>query len=104
MNIATGDLGAPNAKKLDIEAWLPGEGKYREVASNSNFTDFQARRLQIKHGKELVHTLNNTACAIGRAIVAIVENYQNEDGSVDMPKVLHPYLPFVRITPEGATE
>ena len=101
VNICTGDLSAPNAKKLDIEAWLPGEGRYREVASNSNDTDFQARRLKIKSNKELVHTLNNTACAIGRTIVAIVENYQRDDGSVDMPEVLHPYLPFKKITEKG---
>jgi seryl-tRNA synthetase len=100
VNIASGDLGAPNAKKLDIEAWMPGEGKYREVASNSNDTDFQARRLGIKSGKEYVHTLNNTACAIGRAIVAIVENYQQEDGTVVMPDALHQYLPFKEITKE----
>ncbi len=101
VNICTGDLGAPNAQKLDVEAWLPGEGKYREVASNSNDTDFQARRLNIKSNQQLVHTLNNTACAIGRAIVAITENYQRDDGSVDMPAVLHPYLPFKKITPTG---
>ncbi len=100
VNICTGDLGAPNAKKYDIEAWLPGEGAYREVGSNSNDTDFQARRLRIKSNGEYVHTLNNTACAIGRAIIAIVENYQQQDGSVDMPKVLKPYLPFSSITKE----
>lgn len=102
VNIASGDLGAPNAKKYDIEAWLPGEGQYREVASNSNDTDFQARRLGIKSNKEYVHTLNNTACAVGRAIVAIVENYQDKDGNVELPKVLHPYLPkgLTKITKE----
>ena len=77
---------------------MPGEGKYREVASNSNDTDFQARRLKIKSDGEFVHTLNNTACAIGRAIIAITENYQDKDGNVDMPAVLHPYLPFKKIT------
>jgi seryl-tRNA synthetase len=101
VDICTGDLGAPNAKKTDIEAWMPGEGKYREVASNSNDTDFQARRLKIKSNKEFVHTLNNTACAIGRAIACITENYQRDDGSVDMPKALLPYLPFKKITPTG---
>ena len=101
VNICTGDLAAPNAKKIDVEAWLPGEGRYREVASNSNDTDFQARRLKIKSNGQLVHTLNNTACAIGRTIVAIVENYQRDDGSVDMPEVLHPYLPFKKITEKG---
>lgn len=101
LNIATGDLGAPNAKKYDIEGWMPGEGRYRELASNSNDTDFQARRLKIKSSGGLVHTLNNTASAINRPIIAITENYQREDGSVDMPEVLKPYLPFDRITKEG---
>jgi seryl-tRNA synthetase len=103
VNICTGDLAAPNAKKLDINAWLPGEGKYREIASNSNDTDFQARRLKIKSNGELVHTLNNTACAIGRTIIAIVENYQDQDGNVDMPEVLHQYLPFKRINKDATT-
>lgn len=97
LNMCTGDIGAPNAKKYDLEAWMPGEGKYREVASNSNDTDFQARRLKIRYGKGkaegLVHTLNNTATAIGRTIIAIVENYQTAEGTVKLPKVLHPYLP-----------
>jgi seryl-tRNA synthetase len=97
LNMCTGDIGAPNAKKYDLEAWLPGEGKYREVASNSNDTDFQARRLKIKSGGQLVHTLNNTAAAVGRTIIAIVENYQTAEGDVEMPKVLHKYLPFKRI-------
>jgi len=100
--MCTGDIGAPNAKKYDLEAWLPGEGKYRELGSNSHDTDFQARRLKIHYGSEqkaagLVHTLNNTAVAIGRAIIAITENYQREDGTVDMPTALHPYLPFKKI-------
>lgn len=97
VNMCTGDIAAPNAKKYDIEAWMPGEGKYREITSNSNDTDFQARRLRIKHKGKFVHTLNNTACAVGRTIIAICENYQDESGNVDMPKVLHPYLPFTRI-------
>ncbi len=102
LNMCTGDIGAPNAKKYDLEAWLPGEGAYREVASNSNDTDFQARRLKIKFAgsNQYVHTLNNTACAIGRAIVAIVENYQRKDGTVDIPQVLQAYLPFKRISHE----
>lgn len=98
--MCTGDLAAPNAKKEDIEAWLPGQKKYREVASNSHDTDFQARRLGIKADGRYVHTLNNTGCAIGRAIVAIVENYQGKAGNVEMPEVLHPYLPFTKITTE----
>ncbi|MDP9212172.1 MAG: serine--tRNA ligase [bacterium] len=103
VNIATGDLGAPNAKKYDIEAWLPGAERYMEVASNSNDTDFQARRLKIKHGGELVHTLNNTAVAVGRAIIAITENKQDKDGTVEIPQVLHQYLPFKRINQDGTT-
>ncbi|MDP4000396.1 MAG: serine--tRNA ligase [bacterium] len=112
VNICTGDLGAPNAKKYDIEAWLPGADRYMEVASNSNDTDFQARRLKIKHqgksggktGTELVHTLNNTAVAVGRAIIAITENQQDKDGNVEIPEVLRKYLSFSRIKADGTTE
>ncbi len=103
VNIATGDLGAPNAKKYDIEAWLPGAERYMEVASNSNDTDFQARRLKIKSGGRLVHTLNNTAVAVGRAIIAIAENKQDKDGTVGIPQVLQKYLPFKRINQDGTT-
>jgi len=98
VNICTGDLGVVAAKKYDIEVWLPGQGKYREVASCSNCTDYQARRLNIRfrrkpHEKaEYVHTLNSTAVAISRTIVAILENYQQEDGSVRVPEVLIPYM------------
>ena len=92
INICTGDLGAPNAKKLDIEAWFPGQNRYREVVSCSNDTDFQARRLNMKCNKEYIHTLNSTACAFGRTIVAILENYQQKDGRVIVPKVLQSYL------------
>lgn len=100
--MCTGDIGAPNAKKYDLEAWMPGEGAYREVASNSHDTDFQSRRLAIRYGTGeksdgLVHTLNNTACAVGRTMVAITENYQDKDGNVGMPKALQPYLRFKRI-------
>lgn len=101
LNMCTGDIGAPNAKKYDTEAWLPGERRYREVGSNSHDTDFQARRLRIKTSTgEYVHTLNNTATAIGRTIIAITENYQQPDGSVDMPEVLQKYLPFKMISKE----
>jgi len=92
INICTGDLGAPNAKKLDIEAWFPGQNRYREVVSCSNDTDFQARRLNMKCNKEYIHTLNSTACAFGRTIIAILENYQQKDGRVIVPKVLQSYL------------
>ncbi|WP_456376046.1 aminoacyl--tRNA ligase-related protein, partial [Lutibacter sp.] len=76
--------------------WLPGQNKYREISSVSNTRDFQARRAKIrfKNGKknELVHTLNGSSLAVGRTLVAIMENFQNEDGSIDIPEVLHPYL------------
>lgn len=89
---ATGDLGNAASRKYDIEAWMPSQDKYREVTSTSNTTDFQARRLGIKvnrQGKnEYVHTLNGTVFALGRAMIAIYENYQNQDGSITIPKVL----------------
>ncbi len=96
INICTGDMGRPAAAKHDIEAWIPMENKYRETHSNSNCTDYQARRLNIKYrdkaGKvNFVHTLNGTAFAIGRIIIAIIENYQQKDGSVKVPLVLQKY-------------
>jgi len=99
VNICTGDLGDPAAAKYDIEAWFPGQGKYRETHSTSNCTDFQARRLNIRYkdksGKiEFVHTLNGTALALGRTILAILENYQQKDGSVKVPKALQKYTGF----------
>lgn len=102
INICTGDLGFPAAAKYDIEAWLPGEGKYRETHSTSNCTDFQARRLNIRYrdkgGKlNFVHTVNGTAFAIGRIIIAIIENYQQKDGTVFVPEVLQNYLNFKKI-------
>jgi seryl-tRNA synthetase len=98
VNIAAGDLGGSAAKKYDIEVWLPGQDRYRELTSCSNCTDYQARRLQtrVRRGSgaiEPVHTLNGTATAIGRTIIAILENHQQADGTVVLPKVLHPYLP-----------
>lgn len=96
LNICTGDLGRPAAAKYDIEAWIPSEGKYRETHSTSNCTDFQARRLNIryreKEGVEFVHILNGTALALGRVIIAILENNQQEDGSVLIPEVLQKYM------------
>jgi seryl-tRNA synthetase len=102
LRICTGDLGRPAAAKYDIEAWVPSEGKYRETHSTSNCTDFQARRLNIRYqdkaGKmNFVHTLNGTAFAIGRIIIAIIENYQQKDGSVLVPEALQKYLPFTVI-------
>jgi seryl-tRNA synthetase len=94
--IAVSDLGASAAKKYDCEAWLPGQGRYRELTSCSNTTDFQARRLDIRRrgadGKVAhLHTLNGTAVAVGRTIIALLENGQREDGSVALPPPLHPY-------------
>jgi seryl-tRNA synthetase len=95
VSIAVGDLGASAAKKYDCEGWLPGQGRYRELTSCSNTTDFQARRLDIRYrtadGKPaLVHTLNGTAVT-GRTIIALLENGQREDGSVVFPEVLVGY-------------
>ncbi len=96
VTLCTGDLGFSAAKTIDLEVWLPGQNTYREISSVSNTRDFQARRAKIrfKNGKknELVHTLNGSSLAVGRTLVAIMENFQNEDGSIDIPKVLHPYL------------
>jgi len=97
IQICTGDLGDPAAAKYDIEAWMPSENRYRETHSTSNCTDFQARRLNIRYrdksGKlNFVHTINGTAFAIGRILIAIIENYQQRDGSILIPPVLQPYL------------
>jgi len=99
VNVCTGDIGTVAAKKYDIEAWMPAQNAYREIISCSNCTDYQARRLNIrfreKEGqppKGFVHTLNSTALATGRTIVAILENYQQKDGSVVVPKVLRKYM------------
>ena len=100
VNICGGDLGAPAAKKYDCEVWIPTQEKYRELTSCSNCTDFQARRGGIKFkdekGAHFVHTLNGTAMASTRTLIAILENFQQKDGSVKIPKVLHPYLPGVK--------
>jgi seryl-tRNA synthetase len=97
VDVCTGELGAKAARKFDIEAWFPGQDRFRELTSCSNCTDYQARRLHIrvkgKGGARPVHTLNGTAFAVGRTIAAILENFQEPDGSVAVPKVLHPYLP-----------
>ncbi len=99
LQICTGDLGRPAAAKYDIETWLPSENKYRETHSSSNCTDFQARRLNIRYkdktGKpQFVHTLNGTAFAIGRILIMIMENYQQKDGSIKVPKALQKYAGF----------
>ena len=96
VQLCTGDLGFSAAKTVDLEVWLPGQGKYREISSVSNTRDFQARRAKIrfKDGKKnrLVHTLNGSALAVGRTVVAIMENYQNEDGSIEIPEALRQYM------------
>ncbi len=101
VNIPAGDLGASAAKKYDIEAWFPSQGRYREITSCSNTTDYQARRLQVRYraesGNETIHTLNGTACAIGRTILTLLENHQQEDGSVLVPEALRPYTGFDRL-------
>ncbi|MCK8826692.1 serine--tRNA ligase [Natroniella acetigena] len=98
MNMCTGDLGFTAAKKYDLEVWLPSYNIYREISSCSNFEDFQARRAEIRYRPEpeanarYVHTLNGSGLAIGRTMAAIIENYQNEDGSITIPEVLQPYM------------
>jgi seryl-tRNA synthetase len=98
VTLCTGDLGFSSAKTYDLEVWLPGQGRYREISSCSNFEDFQARRLQARWrnpetGKpELLHTLNGSGLAVGRTLVAVLENYQEADGSVRIPEALRPYM------------
>jgi seryl-tRNA synthetase len=99
VNICIGELGPIAAKKYDLEVWMPAQRRYRELVSCSNCTDYQANRLEIRYREaphieetQYVHTLNSTAIATERTIVAILENYQRRDGSVDIPEVLHPYM------------
>jgi seryl-tRNA synthetase len=106
VDTSTGDLGAPAYRKFDLEAWMPGRGEngeWGEVTSTSNCTDYQARRLNVRYktpgekGTNFVHTLNGTAIALSRAIIAVLENYQQPDGSVLVPEVLRPYMGKDRI-------
>jgi seryl-tRNA synthetase len=105
IDTASGDLGGPAYRKYDLEAWMPGRGEFGEVTSTSNCTDYQARRLDIRYrikgerGTKFVHTLNGTAIAISRALIAILENYQQADGSVLIPDVLRPYVGLEKIGP-----
>lgn len=101
VDTATGDLGGPAYRKFDLEAWMPGRGEggeFGEVTSTSNCTDYQARRLGIRYrtkgekGTKLVHTLNGTAVATSRAMIAVMENYQQADGSIVVPEVLQPLM------------
>ena len=106
MELCTGDMGFSSAKTYDLEVWLPGQQLFREISSCSNFESFQARRANIRYRPEgknktdFVHTLNGSALAVGRTWVAIVENYQQADGSVLIPEALQPYLGSDRITPK----
>ncbi|MDC0883338.1 serine--tRNA ligase [Litorivicinus sp.] len=104
VNLCGGDLGFSAAKTYDLEVWLPGQDQFREISSCSNCLDFQSRRMQARfrneQGKpELVHTLNGSGVAIGRCLIAVVENYQNEDGSITVPEVLQPYIKVDRLQP-----
>jgi len=107
MVLCTGDIGFSSAKTYDLEVWLPGQGKYREISSCSNFESFQARRLKIRWRNpetkkpELVHTLNGSGLAVGRTLVAIMENYQQADSSILIPDVLRPYLPGLTVLKAG---
>jgi seryl-tRNA synthetase len=98
MLLCTGDMGFGSAKTYDLEVWLPAQDTYREISSCSNMRDFQARRMQARFRSsagekpELVNTLNGSGLAVGRTLVAIVENYQNADGSITIPAVLKPYM------------
>ena len=97
MVLCTGDMGFSSCKTYDLEVWLPAQNTYREISSCSNFGAFQARRMQAryrneKNKPELAHTLNGSGLAVGRTLVAILENYQNADGSITIPTVLRPYM------------
>ena len=99
--LSTGDLGFGSAKTYDIEVWLPSQNTFREISSCSNYEAFQARRAQIRFRRaggakpEFVHTLNGSGLAIGRTWIAVLENYQQEDGSVIVPEVLRPYMGWI---------
>jgi seryl-tRNA synthetase len=98
MTLSTGDMGFGAQKTHDIEVWLPGQGTYREISSCSVCGDFQARRMQARYrpkegkGTRLVHTLNGSGVAVGRALIAVMENYQNADGTITVPEALRPYM------------
>jgi seryl-tRNA synthetase len=98
VTLCTGDMGFASAKTYDIEVWLPGQATYREISSCSVCADFQARRMNARYrpkvgkGPRFVHTLNGSGIAVGRALIAVLENYQNEDGSVSIPSALQPYM------------
>jgi seryl-tRNA synthetase len=105
--LCAGDLGFSAAKTYDLEVWMPGAGTYREISSCSNFEDYQARRANIryrpgpKEKPRFVHTLNGSGVAVGRTVAAILENYQQEDGTVLVPEVLRPYMGGLSIIGRG---
>jgi seryl-tRNA synthetase len=98
MLLCTGDMGFGSRKTYDIEVWLPGQNAYREISSVSVCDDFQARRMNARYrqgaekGNRFVHTLNGSGTAVGRALIAVIENYQNEDGTISVPDALKPYM------------
>jgi seryl-tRNA synthetase len=109
MKLCTGDMGFSAARTFDLEVWLPGQGRYREISSCSTCTDFQARRMSARYraegekGTRFVHTLNGSGLVVGRMMVAVIENYQQADGSVAVPTVLQPYLGGLnRLEPRGS--
>jgi seryl-tRNA synthetase len=101
--LCAGDIGFGSTKTYDIEVWLPGQQRYREISSCSNYNDFQARRMKARRRNpetgqpELIHTLNGSGVAAGRALIAVMENYQNDDGSIRVPKALQPYMGGLRL-------
>src|SRR5262249_5200986 len=103
-----GDMGPALRKTFDIEVWLPGQGRYREISSCSNCGDYQARRMDARYrpkegkGTRFVHTLNGSGLAVGRTLIAVLENYQNEDGSVTIPEALRPYMGGLDVLPGPA--
>jgi seryl-tRNA synthetase len=107
VSLCSGDLGFSAARTIDLEVWLPGQGRYREISSCSNFTDFQARRARLRYrpaegGKpRFLHTLNGSALAVGRTMVAVLENYQQADGTVVVPEVLRPYMGGLEVIEGG---
>ena len=98
MLLCSGDMGFASSKTYDLEVWLPGQNAYREISSCSNCWDFQARRMKARFkaagdkATQFVHTLNGSGVAVGRALIAVLENYQQADGSVSLPEALHPYM------------
>ncbi len=107
VTLCSGDIGFGSTKTYDIEVWLPGQGRYREISSCSNYNDFQARRMKARRrnpdtGKpELIHTLNGSGVAAGRALIAVMENYQQDDGSIRVPDALQPYMGGLRVIEAG---